>query len=181
MSTPEQLPPLVEGYEDEFGPIDPVVYQAARKIWPRAVVFGEFALHDRSLVYNLMLKAAADVSKLIFEGRSIEHLKAYLRTTFKRLVVNEREKTLPRSEPLSDALEAVEDIVADLDRKILVRELLTNLNNYDRTLLWYWMTGVSDEEIALRLGRTRSAVQKRRERLIAQLKNTFANTMRRNA
>ncbi len=176
MSTPEQLPQLTEGYNDEFGPIDPHVYQAARAIWPRAVRFGEFALHDRSLVFNLMMKAAATVSRLIFEGKSIEHLKAYLRKTFDRLVVEEREKTLPRSEPLTNAPEAVENIVADLERKILVRELFINVSNIDRSIIWYWMRGYSDEEIAIDLGRTRTAIQKRRERLIARLKNTFANT-----
>jgi hypothetical protein len=166
----------MEGYKDEFGPIDPMVYLAAREIWRRAVRFGEFALHDRGLVFNLMMKAAADVSRLTLEGRRIQYLKGYLRKTFERLVVEEREKTLPRSEPLTIAPEAVANIIDDLHRKILVRELFTNLSNYDRTLLWYWMTGLSDKETASRLGRTQRAVQKQRERLIARLKTAFANT-----
>lgn len=96
MSTPEhELPPLQEGYEDEFGRIDPEVYQAAGAIWPAAANFGEFALHDRGLASNLMMKAAARVSETIASGKSIENLKGYLLITFKRLVAREREKTLP--------------------------------------------------------------------------------------
>lgn len=177
MSTPgNKLPPLKEGFEDEFGPIDAKVYQAAGEIWPKAVTFGEFALHDRSLVFNLMMKATADVSKAIAKGGNIKYLDAYLLRTFKRLVVHEREKTLPRSEPLSEAPEAIQNIVADLDRKILAQEVFTHLNNIDRAVLWDWMRDYSYQEIAERLKLKPPAVRKRLERLIARLRNIFANS-----
>ena len=177
MSTPEhELPSLKEGYEDEFGPIDPAVYQAAREIWHKAVTFGEFALHDRSLVFNLMMKATADVSRLTFEGRNIEYLNAYLLKTFKRLVVDEREKRLRRAAPLSEVPKVAEDVIADLDRKVLVREIFTQLSNIDRQILWHWMRDYTFEEIAELLELKPPAVRKRMERLKARLIKTFANS-----
>jgi len=176
VSTPEQLPPLSEGYQDEFGSIDPEVYQAARKIWPVAVSFGEFALHDRSLVSNLMMRAAANVSKAMATGKNIKYLNSYLLTTFKRLVVREREQTLPRSYPLSEAPEAVEDVVADLDRKILAREIFVHLNNQERTTVHLWMMSYTDEQIAQLLDLNPATVRQRISRLITRLRKTFANT-----
>jgi len=81
-----QWPALDSGYEDEFGPIDLEVYQAAGEIWPNAAVFGEFALQDRDEAFSLMLKAVASVSSMIASGTHIEHLKRYLNTTYKNLV-----------------------------------------------------------------------------------------------
>lgn len=165
----------MEGYYDEFGPIHPAVYQAAREIWPRAVNFGEFALHDRSLVSNLLMKAAANVSKLIFEGRNIEYLNAYLLKTFKRLVVEERDKTLSRAASFPEARKTVTDIVADLDRKILAREVFTHLNDDDRAVVLGWMLGYSHREIAVILGLKPATVRQRTHRAIALLRKTFEN------
>lgn len=176
MSTPEQLPPLSAGYQDEFGPINPEVYQAARKIWPRAISFGEFALHDRSLASNLLMKAAANVSKAIATGTYIKYLNSYLLTTFKRLVVREREETLPRSYPLSEAPEVVEDVVADLDRKILAREIFAQLDNRERTTVQLWMMSYTDEQIAQLLDLNPATVRQRISRLIMRLRKTFADT-----
>lgn len=176
MSTPEQLPPLKEDYKDEYGPIDAEVYQAAGEIWPRAVKFGEFALHDRQLVFDLMMKAVADVSRSIARGGEIKYLNAYLLTTFKRLVVHEREKTLARSDTLSEASEASANIVADLDRKLLALELFRDLKIIDRLVLWDWMRGYTHDEIAKRQALKPAAVGKRLERIMERLKNSFANT-----
>ena len=174
MSTPEhEWPPLQEGYEDEFGRIDPEVYQAAGVIWPAAVNFGEFALHDEDLAFNLMMKAAANVSRIITTGHKIEYLNAYLLTTFKRLVVHEREKTLPRSYPLSDAPEAVADVVADLDRKILAREVFARLNDRERSMVQLWMMGYTNAEIGQLIDIDPTTVRKRISRLIPRLKKTF--------
>jgi DNA-directed RNA polymerase specialized sigma24 family protein len=175
VSTPEnELPPLKEGYEDEFGPIDPQVYQAAREIWPKAVTFGEFSLRDRSLVFNLMMKAAANVSRSMATGR-IQYLHAYLLKTFKRLVVEEREKRLPRSEALSEVPDAVTSVVADLDRKILLREIFAHLNHVDREVVELWMIGHSYERIAQILNLKPHTVGKRINRLVSRLRKTFAD------
>jgi len=170
VSTPEQLPPLTEGYKDEFGPIDPQVYQAAREIWPRAVRFGEFALHDRSLVFNLMMKAVADVSKSIAKGTYIEHLNGYLFRTFKHRVVKEREKRLPRSEPLSEESEAVVSVLVDLDRKILAREIFARLDQRNREIVQLRMMDYSFEEIARILGLNNNVVRTRWYRLMGRLR-----------
>lgn len=176
MSTPEhELPPLQEGYEDEFGLIDPEVYQAARAIWPAAVNFGEFALHDRNLVSNLMLKAAARVSQIIATGKSIEKLNAYLLRTFKRLVAREREKILPRSVPLSEAPEAILAVVDDLDRKVLAREIFARLNDRERSTVQMWMMGYTDEQIGQLLDLDPRAVRKRISRFIARSRKTVAD------
>ena len=180
MSTPEHelppLPPLKEGYEDEFGQIDPQVYQAATETWPKAVRFGLFALHDEDLAFNLMIKAVANVSRSIAEGTIIKHLNSYLLTTFKHLVIAERAKGLSRSEPLSEAPEAATDIVADLDRMILAREIFSRLDNRDRTAIQLWMMGFSSEEIARILDLNPATVRQRLGRLKIRLRKSLAHT-----
>lgn len=176
MSTPEhELPPLQEGYEDEFGRIDPEVYQAASAIWPAAANFGEFALHDRGLASNLMMKAAARVSETIASGKSIENLRGYLLRTFKRLVAREREKTLPRTVPLSEAPDAILAVVDDLDRKVLAREIFARLNDRERSTVEMWMMGYTDAQIAQILDLDSTAVRKRISRFIARTRKTVAD------
>jgi RNA polymerase sigma factor (sigma-70 family) len=175
VSTPEhELPPLKEGYEDEFGPIDPEVYQAARKIWPTAVRFGEFALHDRQLVLNLMMESVANVSRSIAKGTNIEHLNGYLLRTFKHRVVRDREKRLPRSEPLSEIPDAVASVVADLDRKILTREIFARLDHREREIFQLRMMDYSFEEIGRILDLNNTAVRTRWYRLMRRLRETLA-------
>jgi len=41
-----EWPSLDSSYEDEYGPIDLRVYEAAKEIWPAAEAFGTFALLD---------------------------------------------------------------------------------------------------------------------------------------
>ena len=99
MSTSEhELPPLKEGYEDEFGPIDPEVYQAARKIWPTAVRFGEFALHDRQLGREIFQLRMMDYS---FEeiGRILDLNNTAVRTRWYRLMRRLRETLAASDNP----------------------------------------------------------------------------------
>src|SRR5215475_14706445 len=86
-------PSLDEGYTDEFGVICPEVYRAAGELWPQAEGFVHSKLRDRPAGMQLMLKATAAVSRKRREQPDqIRDLKAYLWTTFKRLVSDELEK-----------------------------------------------------------------------------------------
>jgi len=172
----DKWPSLEAGYQDQYGPIDPKVYQAAGAIWPKAATFGEFALHDRSMVFSLMLKAVANVSSAIATGQNVENLNAYLLKSFKNLVVFERAKALGRTVSLSEVQEVAVDVIADLERKILLREIFTHLNNEQRTLVLYSMMGYSFEEIALRLELTPATVRQRMHRLTERLRKTFENS-----
>jgi len=173
VSTPaHEWPALEAGYEDQFGPIDPEVYEAAGAIWPKAAKFGEFALQDRSLAFNLMLKAVASVSSSIAAGRNVEHLKAYLLRSYKNLVVTEREKLLKESIP-EFSQDSVMDIVTDLERKILLREMFTHMSTAERTLVYHSMMGYSYEEIANLLGLNPATVRQRMHRLTERLRKTI--------
>jgi len=176
-SVPE-WPALDSGYEDQFGPIDPIVYQAAGEIWPQAAVFGEFSLQDPNEAFHLMLKAVARVSAAIASGAKVEHLKAYLLATYKHLVGNEHARRLRREQPIPESESEfgehlVVDIVADLDRKILLREAFRQMNAEDRNLSYLLMLGYTSSEIAQELGLQPAAVRQRVHRLTLRLRKVM--------
>jgi RNA polymerase sigma factor (sigma-70 family) len=168
MSTsPTEFPALDSCYNDEYGPIDLKVYEAARDIWPAAKGFGEFALQDRDAAFNLMLNAAARVTARLATGvPQIEHIKRYLFQTYKHLVGNEKAKRLRHEQPLRDFDESLTvDIVADLERKIMLRELFSRMSEDERTLALYLMFGYTYQEIAEEIGIPADALRKRFSRL----------------
>jgi RNA polymerase sigma factor (sigma-70 family) len=172
-------PALDSNYQDEFGPIDLKVYQAAGEIWREAAIFGEFTLHDQDEAFSLMLKAVANVTSVIASGARIERLKPYLMKTYKRLVAKEHERRLKREQPISDSDSEVEEqlvaeIVEDLDHKILLREAFRHMKAEERDLSYLVMMGNTFEEIAELEGLEPAAVRQRWKRLRAKIRYKVA-------
>ena len=161
-----EWPALDSRYEDQYGPIDLEVYEAAREIWPAAAVFGEFASQDHDAAFNLMLKATAKVTARIASGGQIQNIKPYLFQTYKHLVGQEKAKRLRREQSLDDSDRSlVVDIVADLERKILLRELFTHMSEDERALSLCLMFGYTYQEIANEMGTKDETLRKRFSRL----------------
>lgn len=170
-----EWPALDASYEDEYGPIDLKVYEAAKEIWPAAEVIGMFALHDQADSFRLMLNAAAKVSaRMGSSGPKIENLKPYLFQTYKHLVGQEKAKRLRREQPLIDEDQSVVvDIVDDLERKILLRELFSRMSEAERTLSLYMMFGYTYSEIAEKMGTSPEALRSRFSRLKQRLEGAL--------
>jgi len=166
-----EWPAIGSCYKDEYGPIDLNVYDAARSISRAAEDFGEFVLKDRAAAFDLLHKAAAKVTAHISSGRQeIQNIQAYLFRTYKRLVAHELHKRIRHEQPLSDSDDAlIVEIVADLERKIMLREIFSRINEDERTLALCLMFGYSYKEIAEALGTTEVALRQRISRFRRKL------------
>lgn len=144
-------PSLDEGYTDEFGVICPGVYQAAGELWPQAEGYADSRLHDCPAGLRLMLKAAAAVSRKSQEQPDqIRDLKAYLWTTFKRLVSEEAEKE-SRYQPMETEQRPTNNSHAPsgtLDDQILIEEVMAQMDPWTRSVFELRVIGHQFEEIA---------------------------------
>lgn len=168
-------PDLDEGYTDEFGAIDPEVYQAAGELWPQAEKFVDATTRDGASGLRLMLKAAALVSrKTGREPERIYELKGYIWTTFERLVLGELKK-----ESHHQALGA--NLTANLpvdghqspeafDDHILLQEIVAQMNAWTRTVFELRALGHEFEEIALMLETPANLLRSRFSKEIKKLR-----------
>jgi DNA-directed RNA polymerase specialized sigma24 family protein len=144
-------PILDEGYTDEFGVICPEVYQAAGELWPQAENLVYSRLHDRPAGMRLMLKAAAAVSRKFQEQPDqIRDLKAYLWTTFKRLISEEveyenRYQPLEPEQHLTNNYHGPSESIND---QILIEEVMAQMDSWTRTVFELRVLGYQFEEIA---------------------------------
>jgi DNA-directed RNA polymerase specialized sigma24 family protein len=149
-STILSWPSLDEGYTDEFGVICPEVYQAAGELWPQAVSFVNLRLRDCPAGMQLMLKAAAAVSRKRQERPDqIRDLNAYLWITFKRLIYDELEKE-NRYQPLEPEHQPGNGARASeaLNDQILIEEVMAQMDSWTRTVFELRVLGYQFEDIA---------------------------------
>jgi DNA-directed RNA polymerase specialized sigma24 family protein len=144
-------PSLDEGYTDEFGVICPEVYQVAGELWPQAESLVYSRLRDHPAGMRLMLKAAAAVSrKLKEQPDQIRDLKAYLWTTFKRLISEEAENE-SRYQPLEPEQHPTNNSHGpseELNDKILIEEVMAQMDSWTRTVFELRVLGYQFEDIA---------------------------------
>lgn len=167
-------PPLESSYTDEFGPMDPEIYKAAGEIWTGwGEKFALKTLRDEHAGMPLMLKSVAEVSRV--RAAKIDHignLKAYLSITYKRLVLERLEKEnghRRRDRQMLD-LSSPASSEADLDRKILVQQLIRRMDPWTRRVFELLALGYSNEEIGFSLGMQANAVRSRYHKSIVRLK-----------
>ena len=150
-STRLSWPSLDEGYTDEFGVICPEVYRAAGELWPQAEGFVHSKLRDCPAGMQLMLKAAATVSRKRREQPDqIRDLKAYLWTTFKHFIFDEVEKG-NRYEPLELEQQPENDVRGPsdaLDDQILIEEVMAQMDDWTRRVFELRVLGYQFEDIA---------------------------------
>jgi DNA-directed RNA polymerase specialized sigma24 family protein len=142
---------LDEAYTDEFGVICPEVYRAAGELWPQAESLAHSKLRDCPAGMRLMLKASAAVSRKIGEQPDqIRDLKAYLWTTFKRLVSDELEKE-NRYQPFELEQHPANNSNGSsekLNDHILIEEVMAQMDSWTRMVFELRVLGFEFEEIA---------------------------------
>jgi DNA-directed RNA polymerase specialized sigma24 family protein len=168
-------PPLEFGYTDEFGWINSEVYRTAGELWPFAENLARSRLHDVAAGQRLLLKAAAHVSKALVERpEPIRNLRAYLSVTYKRLILEELKKS-GRTE-IFDTAEGIQRInqersavVDDMERKILVQELVQRMDDDMRHVFESLMLGYTFEEIAAEQRTPSNVLRSRYHRMLKRL------------
>jgi DNA-directed RNA polymerase specialized sigma24 family protein len=159
------LPSPRDGYTDEFGVILPEVYKAVREIWPQTEHFVRSTLGDLAAGQHLMFKAAATVSRQRSQNPDlIKDLNAYLRRAFKRLVLDELEKETGHRDKLEQARSEqslFDSPEEDLDRKILIQQLVRLMDDWTREVFLLLAAGYDHEEIAAMRDQQANAIRSR--------------------
>ena len=145
-------PPLETAYTDEFGEIDPEVYAVAGRLWRQGERRALSALGDSPAGLRLMLKAVAIVSrKQAASENLIANLSAYLFQTYKRLILTELERENGHRQHERDRQPEIESLsvslAEDLDRKILVQQIIQRMEGWMREVFELLALGYSFEEI----------------------------------
>src|ERR1700733_4494337 len=111
------FPPIDAAYTDEFGVIDPQVYEAAKEIWNSAARLAAASIHDHDEIARLMFKTIANISKHRRSSSSeIHNLRAFLYRSFKNLLLAELEREKNRSRIRNEQY-GQQKIVADKEEK----------------------------------------------------------------
>lgn len=166
-------PPFGDGFDDEYGMIEPNVYAAAKEMWPEAQALARATLGDSAAGMTLMMKATASVSKVYAaQPQKVGHLQAYLFKSYKRLVLAERRRARLHGslnvEALRDADHSPASPADELDKKILIEELMLRMDHWTRKVFELRVLGFSYEEIG-----------KEEEMLAASVRNKFNERVKR--
>jgi hypothetical protein len=167
-------PHLNAPYLDEFGHIDPDIYQLAGELWPAAEKFPRMTLHDAPAGLRLMLKSASLVTRARSSERTnIQNLPSYLYRTFKRLVLEELEKENRHQRLAAEAASALstreETGAVTLGRKILIQQLIGRMDASTRQVFELLILGHTYDEIGLFIGKDGQAVRTKYSKRIRKL------------
>jgi hypothetical protein len=168
-------PTLDAAYVDEFGAVDPDVYLAAGALWPQAERLALTKLRDSAMGVDLMMKAVAAVTRIrLARPGGIGNTHAYLFQTYKHFVLAAQERAVVRHALVAARALAqpagTEVRWADVDRKILIEQLVGRMDLWTRAVWESLALGCSFQEIGRRLGMsaqsTRNKYRKRVKRLM---------------
>lgn len=161
--------------------MSPVVHDAAEQIAHRAILHGEKLHIDPAVAASILEEAATRVSRAIDRKKNcneqpVRDLRAYLFRAYLRLM----NKAVKRQLLVADAIRTLSvtshnstDLLAELERKILVDELLTRSDPVTCDMFYRRTQKFSWDEIGLSYGisghaaesRFSQALRKIRERL----------------
>ena len=170
-------PTLQEPYKDEYGLILPEVYEVARKLWPREEGFVLLKLGDSARGQSIMFRAISVVSQVISQKPDhITHLDAFLKRTFRRLVLKElkienghREKVeLAANDPVTESLMGNHE--EEPDRKILILQIIRMMHEPTRHVFELLCLGHTYDEIAGALNQPANGIRSRFSKQIEKIR-----------
>lgn len=175
-------PKINEGYTDEFGLIDPEVYEVARNLWISVQPFILSTLNDIEAAQVLMLQAVAITSgKRAEQPERITHLRPYLQRTFNRLVFHEirrRSKISSLDEDLEDALGDQAGSRRKIENDILVYEVMERADEWTREIFESLILGRSFEELAPEFGMRANRLRSKWSKSMRKLRKRIDSEMR---
>lgn len=167
------FPPIETAYVDEFGTVDPEVYQTAKLLWSSAEHLAVRCLHDRHEGIRLMIKAVASVSRVRENAPTkIKNLRAYLYLSYKRLVLAELEKTNGHQRQLVEkqfGKEILENDATQINRQILINELRRQMDEWTRDVFDLLCLGYTFEELVPEFGKKSNAVRSKYSKNVTRL------------
>ena len=163
-----------QAYLDEFGPIERPVYVAAQALWPQVERTALQVLRDAAAGQQLLMKACALVTrKRTSAPDTIANLPAYLYRTWQRLLLAELEKENGHRQRdaarLAAAVENLTRSTAELERRILLQQIIRQMDDWTRRVFEYLTLGFSYEEIAAELGGNGHAIRVKYDRQLKAL------------
>jgi DNA-directed RNA polymerase specialized sigma24 family protein len=171
---------------DRFGrTVDPSILSVAQEIAPRAVPYGEKLLGDPALAITLFEEAAATLSRIIKEKAAlsrpeIRDVRAYLfRTYLRRINVERRASVLLQDATREEGEKHGRQVgYSDLDRRILVKELLETCDTLTREIVYRKLEGYSGKEIQRLYGIPVNAANLRFSKALRRLKKILRSSGR---
>ena len=168
-------PALNAPYRDEFGPIDGDIYRAAGELWPWAAAYSTTILGDEASGQLSLLKVCAKITEKRAAGSiEIESLLPYLKTAFKREVLAQLKHK--RSEELEPAAGSACHFETDMDRKILLEEMMSRMDPTNRRITELLLLGYSFEEIARREGMQSNVIRSRHSKQLMKIKKSLCES-----
>ena len=139
--------------------VDARVLAVAQEIARRAVSHGERQLGDPALALSLFEEAAATVSRTLNEKAAsgkpgIRDIRGYLFRTYLRRLSAEKRAHLALDEATEGERRkwAQETDESNIERRILLRELIESCDTLTREILYLRLEGCSSKEIEKRCG-----------------------------
>jgi hypothetical protein len=170
-----QWPELDQRYVDEFGLVELPVYEAARQIWPAEESFARRALGDEQVGFRLMIRASAIVTRRNGELEGgIGNIPAFLRTTYRQLVLAELKKLNGRrvieSENEAELAPATQDNER-IETAILIEELFRRMDAWTRKVFELRTLGYGFEVMEEELGMRANVIRAKFSREITRLRS----------
>ncbi len=169
------FPTIETAYDEEFGKVDPEVYEAAKTLWLHAEHLAVKLLHDSPKGMRLMLKAVAKVSRVRENNPSvINNLNSYLFRAYKNLVLAELEQENNRRGKLDRWFREREAIFEDseevkINKKILINELRLKMDDWTRDVFDYLRLGYKYDDLVPQFGTAANVVRSKFSKKTAQL------------
>jgi hypothetical protein len=163
-------------------PIEPNVLAVAQEIAPQALCYAEKFVGDPCVAMNLLEKAAGAVSEAVHAKEAakvprIRDLRAYLYRAYLRKIVAERQNETCVQLSDEDQLipnEAL-DMVARVETKLLLKQILGMCDRKTRAIIWGRMEGRSWDEIAHDLVMSNHAARLHHSKALRAIREAFRN------
>ncbi len=169
------FPTIETAYDEEFGKIDPEVYEAAKTLWLHAEHLAVKLLHDSPKGMRLMLKAVAKVSRVRENNPSvINNLNSYLFRAYKNLVLAELEQENNRRGKLDRWFREREAVFEDseevkINKRILINELRLKMDDWTRDVFDYLRLGYKYDDLVPQYGTAANVIRSKFSKKTAQL------------
>ena len=178
------FPTIETAYDEEFGKIDPEVYEAAKTLWLHAEHLAVKLLHDSPKGIRLMLKAVAKVSRVRENNPSvIVNLNSYLFRAYKNLVLAELEQENNRRGRLDRWFREREAVFEDseegkINKKILINELRLKMDDWTRNVFDYLRLGYKYDDLVPQFGTAANVIRSKFSKKTAQLMREIQDEIR---
>jgi hypothetical protein len=179
------FPTIETAYDEEFGTVDPEVYQTAKTLWLHAEPLAVKLLHDAPKGMRLMLKAVAKVSRVRENNPSvINNLQSYLYRAYKNLILAELEQENKRSQKLDRWFREREAVLdeseeAGINKKILINELRLKMDDWTRGVFDCLRLGYRYEDLVPQFGSAANVIRSKFSKKTARLAREIQEEIRR--